>query len=301
MGFPATDRAGSVEMQSYYGEMLARYWYFIQIGRVDRNCVSSVPMLKRRFSCDLAVIFWILQASGRQAIRCSMTINSTNVGLSNLPLGDILNAPGVWVEPPNVRRGGESGVLRIELDGLTFYKKQQVGHVYRNLRHPLGYPTVAREAKALRAAASLGVATPALLHSHIHKLDGEWQAVMLTAALDGYLSLEDFYAQKVERTVGRHRHLEILEAYGRVLAKLNHGRWQHGCLYLKHVFVDFSEPCVKVALLDLEKARKRFTAKQAARHDLRQVKRRSGWGDEEWSAFWLGYSYSFGQGAELLL
>lgn len=99
MGFPATDRGGSVEVQNYYGEMLARYWYFIQIGTVDRNCVSSVPMLKRRFSCDLAVIFWILQANGRQATRCSMTINSTNVGLSNLPLGDILNAPGVWVEP----------------------------------------------------------------------------------------------------------------------------------------------------------------------------------------------------------
>ncbi|WHL27694.1 lipopolysaccharide kinase InaA family protein [Pseudomonas juntendi] len=84
------------------------------------------------------------------------------------------------------------------------------------------------------------------------------------------------------KTLGHHRYLEILEAYGRALGKLNLGKWQHGCLYLKHVFVDFRAPGVAVALLDLEKARKRFSAKQAARHDLRQVKRRSGWDGEEW-------------------
>lgn len=216
-------------------------------------------------------------------------------------VGDILNAPGVWVEAPNLRRGGESGVLRVELKGQTFYKKQQVGHVYRSFAHPFGHPTVAREAKALRAAALLGVATPSLLHAHVHKRDGDWHAVMVTAALDGYMSLEDFYAQGLEESVGPRRHHEILEAYGRVLARLNLGRWQHGCLYLKHVFVDFSEPSVKVALLDLEKARKRFTAKQAARHDLRQVKRRSEWLGEEWEAFCRGYRYTFGQNAEHLL
>lgn len=32
MGFPATDRAGSLEVQSYSGEMLARYWHFIHAG-----------------------------------------------------------------------------------------------------------------------------------------------------------------------------------------------------------------------------------------------------------------------------
>ncbi|KAF4559185.1 lipopolysaccharide kinase InaA family protein [Pseudomonas sp. CES] len=226
---------------------------------------------------------------------------SSGPGLCCPPLIDILNAPGIWVEPPNIRRGGESGVLRIDLGGLTFYKKQQVGHVYRSLIHPFGYPTVAREAKALRAAESLGVATPTLLHSHIHKRDGEWRAVMLTAALDGHVSLEDFYAQGLHKSVGSDLHHRILKAYGCVLARLNLGRWQHGCLYLKHVFVDFSESDIKVALLDLEKARKRFTAKQAARHDLRQVKRRSGWSGEEWEAFCSGYSYVFGAPVERLL
>ncbi|CAO3305675.1 MULTISPECIES: lipopolysaccharide kinase InaA family protein [Pseudomonas putida group] len=227
--------------------------------------------------------------------------NSTILRPCHPLLEEILNAPGAWVEPPNIRRGGESGVLRIELEGQTFYKKQQVGHVYRSLLHPFGYPTVAREAKALRAAALLGVATPSLLHAEVRKRGGDWHAVMVTAGLDGYLSLEDFYAHKLDKSLGSRRHHEILEAYGRVLARLNLGRWQHGCLYLKHVFVDFSEPCVKVALLDLEKARKRLSAKKAGRHDLRQVKRRSGWSGDQWEAFCRGYSYSFGQTAERLL
>ena len=252
--------------------------------------------------CEVTVIFCISLYQGWQMSEYSMTNNnSTSLRTSHPPVEDILNAPGNWVEPPNIRRGGESGVLRIELEGQTFYKKQQVGHVYRSLLHPFGYPTVAREAKALRAAASLGVATPSLLHAEVRKRDGAWHAVMVTAALDGYLSLDDYYARNLDKSLGFRRHHEILEAYGRELARLNLGRWQHGCLYLKHVFVDFSEACVKVALLDLEKARKRLTAKQAGRHDLRQVKRRSGWSDEEWEAFCRGYRYSFGQTAEQLL
>ncbi|MCE0778942.1 lipopolysaccharide kinase InaA family protein [Pseudomonas sp. NMI542_15] len=208
-------------------------------------------------------------------------------------LEHILAAPGVWVEPPNIRRGGESGVLRVEYDGQTFYKKQQAGHIYRSLRHPLGYPTVAREAHALAAADSLGVLTPELLYSYVRKLDGVWQAVMITAALDGYLSLEEFYRQGLYQSVGTDRHHEVLAAYGRALATLNRGRWQHGCLYLKHVFVDLRGGAVKVALLDFEKSRKRLTALKASRHDLRQVKRRSNWTDAEWLAFFSGYSSVF--------
>ncbi|MFI7857311.1 lipopolysaccharide kinase InaA family protein [Pseudomonas promysalinigenes] len=231
-----------------------------------------------------------------------MTYNNSNDSGPGQPeMKDILDAAGVWVEPPNIRRGGESGVLKVELQGLTFYKKQQVGHVYRSLRHPFGYPTVAREAKAMRAAASLGVATPSLLHSDVRKDHGEWKAVMVTAALEGYVSLEDFYAQGMRESIGQRRYHEVLEAYGSLLAKWNSGRWQHGCLYLKHVFIDFSEPNIKVAFLDFEKARRRLTAVKASRHDLRQVKRRSGWGNEEWEAFCRGYRYSFGTNAEQLL
>ena len=61
------------------------------------------------------------------------------------------NTAGDWVEAPNVRRGGESGVQRLQLpDGTLAYVKRQVGHLYRSLRHPLGRPTALRE-RATRA------------------------------------------------------------------------------------------------------------------------------------------------------
>lgn len=36
MGFPATDRGGSLEAQRYYGGKVARYWIFIQFGLMGR-------------------------------------------------------------------------------------------------------------------------------------------------------------------------------------------------------------------------------------------------------------------------
>ncbi|ELF6209510.1 InaA protein [Pseudomonas putida] len=223
-------------------------------------------------------------------------------GDSEARVKELLETPGDWVEIPNRRRGGESGVCRVHLaSGEVVYRKQQIGHIYRSFRYPFGYPTVGREVKALRAASLLGVLTPLLLYSNIRRLSGEWRAVMITTALDGFVSLEDFYAHGLDKMLGQVLHLEILEQFGRSLALLNTGRWQHGCLYLKHIFVDFREPDVKVALLDFEKSRRRLTARQAGRHDLRQVKRRSGWRTEEWRAFCLGYSEVFGVSADQLL
>jgi hypothetical protein len=44
---------------------------------------------------------------------------------------------GEWVEEPNQRRGGESGVQRLnDANGKLLYAKRQVGHIYRSLLHP---------------------------------------------------------------------------------------------------------------------------------------------------------------------
>lgn len=70
------------------------------------------------------------------------------------------HSQGVWVEPTNKRRGGESGVLLLQSRDPTrpqLYCKRQAGHTYRTLLHPLGQPTVLREIKAYRAFAHLGV------------------------------------------------------------------------------------------------------------------------------------------------
>ena len=57
------------------------------------------------------------------------------------------NTQGEWVEEPNQRRAGESGVQRIRLrdpQQPLLYCKRQIGHLYRSWLHPFGRPTVLR-------------------------------------------------------------------------------------------------------------------------------------------------------------
>lgn len=205
-----------------------------------------------------------------------------------------LAVPGEWVESPNERRGGRSGVklIRGEAGGLL-YRKQQIGHVYRSLIKPLGYPTVMRERDALAHCLQLGVLVPRVVFADCRRWEGTWQAVLVTEALEGFQSLEDCYRQQREREWGAALHKAILEEVGRMLGRLNLGRRQHGCLYLKHVFVQLDGAGIRVALIDLEKSRIRLTRRQAANHDLRQIARRSGWRGEQWNAFLEGYLQSF--------
>jgi len=63
---------------------------------------------------------------------------------------------GEWVEEPNRRRGGESGVQRVMgPTGRLLYSKRQTGHIYRSWLHPFGRPTVLRERDALKGLRAL--------------------------------------------------------------------------------------------------------------------------------------------------
>jgi hypothetical protein len=206
-----------------------------------------------------------------------------------------LALPGEWVEEPNLRRGGESGVKRvISSTGKLLYRKQQVGHIYRPLLHPLGYPTAMRERKVLLACAALKVIVPTLVYAECRKVDGVWQALLITEALEGFSSLEECYARGDEQLWGEALHLGVLQEVGACLARFNMGRWQHGCLRMKHVFVRVQGDKVEIALLDLEKSRQRWRAKSAAQHDIKQLKRHSSWSAAQWQAFIYGYETTFG-------
>lgn len=206
-----------------------------------------------------------------------------------------LALPGEWVEPPNVRRGGESGVKRVlTASGAVLYCKQQVAHTYHSLRHPLGYPTAMRERDVLQACIALKVRAPKVLYADCRKVAGVWQALLVTEALEGFSSLEECYARGDQQVWGEPLHQRILQALGACIARFNRGRWQHGCLRMKHIFVRVQGEAVEVALLDLEKSRQRLTVAQAARHDIQQLKRRSSWSDSQWQAFTYGYEAAFG-------
>lgn len=205
---------------------------------------------------------------------------------------------GDWVEEPNQRRGGESGVQRLHAEnGHLCYAKRQIGHVYRSMSHPLGRPTVLREAQALRAWRALGVLVPRILYAGARRdMGGTWEAMLVTEALDGFVDIERWYAEGGRERHGEAIHRRFLEQLGSVLARLHAARWQHGCLYLKHVFIRVAgsndAARVDVALLDLEKSRRRWSRKKAMDHDFEQLKRHSSWDDADWGYLLYGYHFS---------
>ncbi|MDD1509227.1 lipopolysaccharide kinase InaA family protein [Pseudomonas sp. CNPSo 3701] len=201
---------------------------------------------------------------------------------------------GTWVEPLNQRRDGESGVQRLlprNPSHPLLYSKRQIGHLYRSLRYPLGRPTILRELNAYQAFARLGIRVPKLIYGSTRKHEGQWQALLITQALTGFVSLEQWYQQPQ----GAERTRCMLAELGNTLARLHQGRWQHGCCYAKHVFIriendETASPRTEIALLDLEKSRRRWRTADASRHDMRQLKRHCGtMPDEDWQLLMWAY------------
>lgn len=190
------------------------------------------------------------------------------------------HSPGQWVEPANQRRGGESGVrLLRQRDPMrpALYCKRQVGHTYRSWRHPFGCPTILREQRAYQALSRLGIKTPDIVYCAARRRHGRWEALLVTEVLDGFVSLEQWYEGAHDVALGK----AVLRQIAVTLARLHRARWQHGCCYPKHIFVrvypgEEEASRVEIALLDLEKSRRRWCAESASRHDLSQLTRHRG-------------------------
>ncbi|WP_137803891.1 lipopolysaccharide kinase InaA family protein [Pseudomonas sp. G(2018)] len=210
------------------------------------------------------------------------------------------NQRGEWVEEPNVRRGGESGVERVMgSDGQLLYAKRQTGHTYRSLLHPVGRPTVLRERDALIGVGQLGVGVPEIVfcgaqRDPVHN----WRALLVTKALDGFVELEHWYAAGERERHGEAVHDRVLKELADNLARMHKGRWQHSCLYTKHVFVrvtgEDEAAKVEIALIDLEKCRQRLSARQAAVHDLKQLRRHSSFSPTDWEKLVYFYKTAYG-------
>lgn len=75
-------------------------------------------------------------------------------------------------------------------------------------------------------------------------------------------------------------------------------------MYAKHIFVRIqaaaSETHCEVALLDLEKSRRRLTRKQAALHDMLQLRRHSPWDQADWHSLIGHYQQAMGRRFKIL-
>ncbi|MGP6431285.1 lipopolysaccharide kinase InaA family protein [Pseudomonas sp. CH235] len=210
------------------------------------------------------------------------------------------NQRGEWVEEPNVRRGGESGVQRIMgRDGQLLYAKRQTGHIYRSWLHPFGRPTVLRELDALTGVAKLGVRVPEIVFCGAQPdSQFKWRALLVTKSLDGFQELEHWEAGGGREQYGEAVYERVLKDLAENLARMHKGRWQHSCIYIKHVFVrvtgEGESVKVEVALIDLEKCRQRLTAYRSAAHDMKQLRRHSSFSATDWKKLVYFYETAFG-------
>lgn len=207
---------------------------------------------------------------------------------------------GEWVEEPNQRRGGESGVQRLSTEsGQMLYAKRQIGHIYRSFLHPFGRPTVLRELDAINSFEQLGVRVPRIVYCGVERdAEHQWQALLVTEALDGFVDIDSWHARGARERYGKALHDRVLEDLAANLARMHRGHWQHGCLYGKHVFVkvigEGDQATAEVALLDMEKCRRRISCQRAAYNDLHQLRRHSSLNDGEWRKLLYFYQMAFG-------
>lgn len=201
---------------------------------------------------------------------------------------------GEWVEEPNHRRGGESGVQMLPpctANSPWLYSKRQVGHQFFSWRYPLGRPTILREKKAIHALERLGVKVPKLIFYGAVKRANHWHALLVTEALTDFISLEEWYDQQRKQPADSALIEPLLEQVAKTLYRMHHAGWQHSCCYAKHIFIKInSRHAPEVALLDLEKAHQRWPAYRAALHDIKQFSRHRGqMPDAHWQLFLQHY------------
>lgn len=184
-----------------------------------------------------------------------------------------------WFEPPNQRRGGWSGVARFALDRpdgsrASFFLKRQQNHLHRDLLHPLGEPTFAREWRNIRRYRQSGIPTLEPVYYGERRLEGQRRAILITAALEGYRSLQEILADW--RLYGQPplpERYTLLRAVAHLVRAMHARHLQHNSLYPKHLFLKADGHRWLARVIDLEKSKRRWRRQDCQVRDLSTLTR----------------------------
>lgn len=216
----------------------------------------------------------------------------------------VWNLEAEWFEEPNQGRGGWSGVSRIELKlplggKVGVFLKRQENHVRKSLLNPIrGKVTFEIEFNNIKKFFDAGIPTLETIFFESRNEKGKLRAVLMTEELTGFneLSSEDF--QPSGRLVNTDAKKKALfTALTGLMHKMHQHKFMHNCFYLKHVFgKPIENGGFELRVIDLEKAKKVSTTKQAMYRDLYTLLRHAGgWSDNDKMEFFKMY-----QGEEVL-
>ena len=193
-----------------------------------------------------------------------------------------------WFEEPNIGRRDSksawSGVSRIDENGQAFFLKKQENYFSYSVKPPFRQLIVQKEFANIQLFKSLMIPCLDVVYFGIRKKSGKTQGILVTKALDDYISLHDIEVQYKElHGSGQFRiKRAVIEKIAALIQKTHESGLMHRCLYPKHIYIDkiflktgeqkTKEPVCR--FIDLESARKvSYNSKKQLR-DLETLNRR---------------------------
>ena len=200
-----------------------------------------------------------------------------------------------WFEEPNQRRGGWSGVGRLQLVGKTgesqvFFLKKQQNHGRRTWQHPIqGEPTFRREFANLQFLAANHFAAPNVVFYAEANENGEPCAVLMTAELTDFKELAEITETWLP-AASRAKKMTLIKKIANEIKRFHGLNLVHRALYPKHIFVKNVNTAPEIALIDCEKMRNNNNQTSNAIFDLSALNRHSqGWRNTQRMAFFKHY------------
>ena len=172
-----------------------------------------------------------------------------------------------WFEEPNRRRGGWSGVSRIELnpeapeaERRAVFLKIQQNHFYVAPNTCfLKRLTFEREFAAIQALRPHSEAIPQVVMFAKWQENGNRGSILVTEALDTWIPLRPWLLGELDQPAPDKETLHrAFDAIAKTARSINQAGWIHMCFSAKHIFVkEQSDSTFSVRVVDLEKTRKR--------------------------------------------
>lgn len=135
-----------------------------------------------------------------------------------------------------------------------------------------GRPTIVREVAVIKELERAGVIVPKIVFGEAVKVEGEWRALLVTEDMAGFISIADWYARHAVSPYSDEVRQAMLKAVALAFKKMHSVNRQHGCCYVRHIYVK-TEGKAEAGFLDLEKSRRRLRRDKAINHDFRQLEK----------------------------
>jgi hypothetical protein len=212
---------------------------------------------------------------------------------------DLWNRNEDWFEPPNVTRSGAgwSGVVRIDINGKSFFLKRQENYLALSYKYPFRLSVAENEYSNITTFDQYEIPSLEVVACLTRLKDGKRQSLIMTTALDGYIDLDTLSKALLSARMTINAKRVVLKSLAKLIRLAHDNGLFHGNLYPNHLFVAqdlVNGSSVKVAtpcrFIDMERAGKAFPRKRKQLRDIETLDRRTAnWSKSDRLYFLLNY------------